>query len=313
MEFKDYYKILGLPRGSSEDEIKKAYRRLAKQYHPDINKSAEAENKFKDISEAYNVLSDSKKRQQYDTLGNAYDQGFRGFRWEGGTGSGGDFDFESMGPLGDLFSELFGMGGIRQEKKRGSGWGGFQQERAEPVPGKDLYADVRIDFMEAIEGTSKTMNLKTGGRQESLKVKIPAGVDNGSKVRLAGKGETGAFGGEAGDLFLRIHVEPHATFWRENNDIFCEVPITFYESALGENIEVSTLEGSLSMKIPKGTVSGQKFRVKGKGAPILGKKNARGELYIVTQIVPPKKLDKETEKFLEEWAAKRPYDPREKD
>lgn len=306
---KDYYQILGLSETATADEIKKTYRRLAKQYHPDINKKKEAEEKFKEISEAYNVLSDPKQRQQFDRFRQAGMRGGPGWapgsqQWEYkdfSEGMGGNY-----GNLGDLFGELFQMGGMRRPGQRG----GFGQTPQEPRKGSDTYADVDIDFLEAVHGTSSRIRIQRGRRPEELTVKVPAGVDNGSKVRLAGKGELGEFGGETGDFYLRIHVRPHPLFWRESADIYCEVPITFYEAALGASIDVPTLEGHARMKIPEGTASGQKFRLKGKGAPILGK-SGRGDQYVVVQITPPKKLTKEAKEWLEEWSEKHPYNPRE--
>lgn len=317
---KNYYQILGVSRGASEDEIKKAYRRLAKQYHPDVNKNREAEEKFKEISEAYNVLSDSKQRKQYDMFGGAgFGQqggggptgGPGGFRWEfrqaPGPGSGFDFSemFGSTG-LGDLFGELFQMGGMRRQSRGGRARSAPQ----EPIAGKDIHTPMEIDFMEAIRGATRELRMDRGMGKETLSVKIPAGVDNGSKVRLAGKGEAREFGGKAGDLFLDIRIKPHPVFWREGADVYCEVPITIYEAALGATIPVPTLEGSAQMKIPAGTASGQKFRLKGKGGPDLERKGSVGDEYVIVQIVPPKKIDTETENFLQEWSKKKPYNPR---
>lgn len=317
-ELKDYYQILGVARGATEDEIKRAYRRLAKQYHPDINKSKGAEDRFKEVSEAYNTLSEPEKRKQYDMLGQAYERGFRGFKWEGGPTGG--FEFEGNGPqgfggfgnLGDMFSELFEMGGIRTGAGRPGGRrSSGQRAEAQPAPGMDLYTDVTIDFLEAIAGTDRKIAISRGNQNEELKIKIPAGVDNGSKVRVAGKGQPGSGGGPAGDLYLRIRVNPHPIFWRENADIYCEVPIAIYEATLGAAITVPTLDGTAQMKVPKGTMSGQKFRLKAKGAPVLGKKNTTGDQYVVVQIVPPKDLNKETETLMRQWAEKHPYNPRE--
>lgn len=303
---KDFYQILGVPRSASEGEIKKAYRRLAKQYHPDVNKNKGSEEKFKEISEAYNVLSDQKKKKEYDMFGQT--GGFRSGPaggWPGGSGSGPqNSDF---GNLGDLFSELFQMGGMRAGQARP----GFGQERShqEAIAGKDITTDVEIDFLESVQGSKREIRLKRSGRVENLTVKIPPGVNNGSKVRLAGKGEAGQFGGGAGDLYLHISVKPHPVFWREGADIYCDIPITIYEAALGATIEVPTVGGKANMKIPEGTESGQKFRLKEKGAPYLGKSGI-GDQYVIVQIALPKKLDKETKKWLEEWAQKRPYNPR---
>ncbi|MBI4125454.1 MAG: DnaJ domain-containing protein [Deltaproteobacteria bacterium] len=312
---KDYYQILGVARGASEDEIRKAYRRLAKMYHPDVNKDKGAEEKFKEISGAYNVLSDSKKRKEYDMFGaggsfgggpfagGPFGGGTRtgpgGFQWEFRSGPGGGkaegFDFEGMGGLGNLFEELFQMGGMRQggSSRRGPT---HAHTREEPKA-RDIEIETEIDFLEAVYGTSR--------RIQSATVKIPAGVDNGSKVRVAGKGENG------GDLYLNIRVTPHPIFWREGADVVCEIPITIYEAILGATIPVPTLDGTTRMKVPKGTASGQKFRLKGKGCPDLENKGTKGDQYVIVRIVPPEKSDPELEKLIEEWAAKHPYNPRE--
>lgn len=307
---KDYYQVLGVPRSASEDEIKKAYRRLAKQYHPDVNKGdKQAEERFKDISEAYNVLSDSDQRKKYDMFGQAGvgggGPGFGGFRWEGGGAQG--FDFGNMGDLGDLFSELFNMGGVRRGPYNQS-WGRSTRQEA-AVNGHDTYADVEVAFEEAVSGTERRISVKRGDRVEKLTVRIPPGVDNGSKVRIAGKGQPGFGGGRSGDLYLRIHVAPHPSFWREDADIYTEVPITIYDAILGASVEVPTLGGVVHMKIPPGTSGGQKFRIAGKGAPVLGKKGKHGDQYVIVNIVPPRELSGEARKAFEDMAREYPYKP----
>ena len=314
---KDFYQILGVSRTASEDEIRKAYRRLAKQYHPDVNKgNKEAEEKFKDISEAYNVLSDKKQRQQYDMFSGAGYGGARpgGFRWEAGPGGFNQEDFQQygsqadFGDLGDLFSELFQMGGVKR--------GPYQRTRttrtqqAEAVNGQNTFADVEVSFGEAMDGTKRQINIKRGDKVEKLTVKIPAGVDNGSKVRVAGKGQPGFGGGKSGDLFLHIRVVPHKEFWREGDDLFIEVPITIYQSVLGDTITVPTLTGDKHLKVKGGTESGQKFRIGGHGAPILGKKNKHGDLYVLVRIVPPKKVPAALKRTIEELAEEYPYEPK---
>ncbi|MDO8526726.1 MAG: J domain-containing protein, partial [Deltaproteobacteria bacterium] len=210
------------------------------------------------------------------------------------------------GNLNDIFGELFQMGGMRRGHK-----GRQRAAHAEPVHGRDITTDVTIDFLEAIHGASRQVRLHREGGGETLTVKIPPGVENGSKVRIAGKGEQGQHGGLSGDLYLQVHVNPHPLFWREDSNIFCNVPITIYEAVLGANVDVPTLDGTAKMKIPAATSSGQKFRLKGKGAPILGKKGTTGDQYVIVQIVPPKKIDSETEEWMREWAQKHPYNPRE--
>ncbi|MDO8494143.1 MAG: DnaJ C-terminal domain-containing protein [Deltaproteobacteria bacterium] len=329
---KDFYQILGVPRSATASEIKKAYRRLAKQHHPDVSKEKGSEEKFKEISEAYDVLSDPKKKQQYDTFGSApfggggaaggpfgggSGAGPGGVRWDfrqGGSPGGdvGGGNFEGFGGLGNLFEELFQMGGMRG---RGGAQGGRSaypggSQTQQPQKGGDRTTDMEIEFLEACQGTSCQIRINWGGGSENLRVKIPAGVDNGSKVRIAGKGEPGLFGGPPGDLYLNVNVKSHPVFWREGSDLLCEVPLTIYEAVLGATVEVPTLTGTAQMKIPPKTASGQKFRLKEKGVPSLDKKGISGDEYIIVQIVPPEKIDKKTLEIFEQLAREKPYNPR---
>ncbi|HPQ81349.1 MAG TPA: DnaJ domain-containing protein, partial [bacterium] len=239
---KDFYQILGVPRTASEDDIKKAYRRLAKQYHPDVNKGEkETEERFKEISEAYNVLSDREQRKKYDMFGQGapFGGGYGGegppggFRWEWTTGANPRGSARTgpgpdMGDLGDLFGELFNMGGVR----RGPFNQGFGRRsgpaQEESLNGQDTSADIEISFEEAVSGLERKIQIKRGDKVEKLTVKIPPGVDNGSKVRIAGKGQPGFGGGSSGDLYLCVRVTPHPRFWREGADIYTETPITIY-------------------------------------------------------------------------------------
>jgi DnaJ-class molecular chaperone len=331
---KDYYQTLGISRSASEDEIKKAYRRLARQHHPDMNKGdKKAEERFKDISEAYSVLSDAEKKKQYDMFGSAPfggggagEGGFGGYKWEQAPGGGFRFyrsadpnEFEGsfgggerggFGDLGDIFSELFNMGGVKRGRQR---WDtgqeqGRGQRRAEAHKGNDTYTNLDIDFMDAAFGTEARLSIRRGDRTEKITVKIPAGVDNGSKVRIAGKGEPGVAGGPDGDLFINVRVRPHPNFWREDADVYTEIPITIYDAVLGASIDVPTLEGHASMKIPSGTASGQKFRLKGKGVPIVGKKGT-GDQYVIVQIIPPRRLDDKARRMFADLARDNPYRP----
>lgn len=310
---KDYYQILGVSRNASQAEIKKAYHRLAKMYHPDINKGdKQSEERFKEISEAYNVLSDPEQRKKYDMLGSQ--SPFSGFNWQGQPGTNYQYqqgtDFSGFGDLGDLFSELFEMGGIRRNARGGSrAYTSWRQQESE-VAGQDTFTNIEISFDEAVKGASRKISIKRGDKIETITVKIPAGVDNGSKVRISGKGQMGFGGGKDGDLYLHIQVSPHPEFWREDADIYTELPITIYDAILGTTTEVPTLEGLSKMKIPAGTEGGQKFRIKGKGAPILGKKGKCGDQYVVVKIVPPKNLSGELKKTFSELAEKYPYDPK---
>lgn len=278
MAEKDYYELLGVKKTATEDEIKKAYRSLAKKYHPDKNKgNKEAENKFKEISEAYAVLSDKEKRAQYDRLGReAFGPGganpFAGFdfsEFTGGRGrrggrrgaEGATIDFT------DLFGDLFGGGG-----------GGF--ERA-PQRGNDIQSETTIDFRDAIQGT--TLELRIGA--ERVKVKVPEGVADGQTLRLRGRGSPGAGGGPAGDLHLLIKVRPHPLFERRGDDIHIDLPITVGEAVRGAEVEVPTLQGSVRMRVPAGTQTGRTLRLSGKG--VRRKSGEAGDQYVRLQVVVP--------------------------
>lgn len=313
---KDYYQILGVARTATEAEIKQAYRKLARVHHPDVNKGdKKAEERFKEISEAYNVLSDPEQRKKYDMFGKyAAGSGGGGQQWSGGVPPGFDFrDFQGragqqadFGDLNDLFQDLFNMGGVKRGRKAEQrGWAG---EQTTSVDGQDTFTDIEISFYEAIQGAQRKISIKRGDQIEQLTVKIPAGVDNGSKVRVAAKGQPGFGGGQAGDLYLHIKVSAHPEFWREGADIYCELAITIYDAVLGTEAVVPTISGTSKIKIPAGTASGQKFRLKGKGAPVIGKKQS-GDQYVVIQIVPPLEVERELKREIEDLAERFPYQP----
>lgn len=281
MAGKDYYDILGVKKTASEDEIKKAYRNLAKKFHPDKNKgNKEAENKFKELSEAYAVLSDKEKREQYDRLGSeAFGASganpFAGFDFSqfmgGGRGRQRGSARTRTVDFSDIFGDLFG----------GGGGGGFE---AQPQRGSDVESEVTIDFRDAILGT--TMDLRfTDGR--TVKVKIPEGVADGQLLRIRGKGAPGPMGGPAGDLQLRVHVRPHPLFERRGDDIHIELPVTIAEAIRGGEIDVPTIHGPVRARIPAATQGGQTFRLRGKGVK---KKNGSGDHYYKVQIVVPRDL-----------------------
>ena len=308
---KNYYDILGVPRSASQAEIKKAFRELAKKYHPDRHKGDKAaEEKFKNISEAYDVLGDTKKKQQYDQFGQwthggapgAGDAGsYRTYSWTSG-GAGPDF--------GDIFSEIFGMGGVggaargSTRSRGGAGFSPFGQAYQEPSHGEDIHYTMDIDFMEAVHGSTAKISVKRGGKASTLSVKIPAGVRDGQKIRLAGKGVGG------GDLFITLHIRPHERFRREGNNIYIDLPLSIVEAVLGCQVEVPTLKGPVSLKVPAGTSSGAKLRLKGKGMP-KSAGQAEGDLYAVVKIVLPKKIDNNLKQLVEEMAEKAPYEARE--
>ncbi len=358
-EKKDYYEILGIDRNATDEDIKKAYRKLAKKYHPDLNpgdKAAEA--KFKEINEAYEVLSDPKKREQYDRFGHAGmdGSGFGGFEGFGGFGGFEDFDF---GGIGDIFESFFG----------GTGFG-RSRSRSGPQKGADLKYTVEISFEEAAFGTEKEISVNRmetcnvcGGsgakpgtspttctacngtgqiqyrqstpfgqfvnvktchvcqgegkvitnpcprcngkgkvrKKVNIKVRIPAGIDDGQTISLRGEGEAGTRGGPPGDLFIFVKVRPHALFKRQGNDVICEIPITFVQAALGGELIVPTLDGKVKYTIPEGTQSGTVFRLRGKGIPYL-RGSGRGDQYVKVFVEVPKKLNEKQKNALKAFA-----------
>ncbi len=284
---KDYYEILGVPRTASAKDLKAAYRRLARKYHPDVNPgNKEAEEKFKEAAEAFAVLSDPEKKAKYDQGGHeAFGPGFDPF-------AGMDFDFRNFG-IGDL-SELFDLFG-----------GGGRRSRTRARTGADIQMEVRIPFVDAVRGATIEVPLPRQVSQDLVKVRIPEGVQDGDRVRVPGKGEPGRDGGPQGDAYLVIRVEPHPQFRREGNDLVSEVPVGLAKAALGGTIVVPTLEGSTTIQLPPGTRSGQKLRLRGKGVPASPTRPG-GDLYAVVQIVPPRKLDARSRELLEEFSRLNP-------
>lgn len=306
MQYKDYYKILGVERTASQDEIKKAYRKLARKYHPDVSKEKDAEEKFKEVSEAHDVLNDSEKRAAYDELG-TYQPG-QDFRpppgWEQQFGQGG---FPGGMDFGDLFGDLFGHA---RQGRRG-GMGGFARR------GQDFQVEVAVLLDEVYSGIEKHLDLQIQERDErghliqvpkSIKVRIPKGATNGQKLRVAGKGGTGSGGGPAGDLYLIIVVQPHKLFKVIDHDLYLDVPITPSEGALGATVEIPTMGGKVRIKVPNGVKSGQKLRLAGKGMPI--PRNGHGDLYAVLQIVAPTTLTEKEKLLYEELQALTDMKPR---
>lgn len=293
----DYYKALGVDKNSSPEEIKKAFRKLAVKYHPDRNPNDRAaEDKFKDINEAYAVLSDPKKKDEYDTYGSSgfhkqYSQEdiFRGF----------DFGnaYKDMGAGGgeDIFSRLFG-GSFARGGARGSFRGG-------PQRGGDLEMEVEIGFRDAAQGAEKQIAFRRSGQREELKIKIPAGVDNGSKIRITGKGGQGEGGGPDGDLFLIMRVLPDQLFTRDGGDLFVDRTIPFSSACLGTSLDVPTLESDKRIKVPAGIQPGTKIRLKGCGLKPLGS-NSKGDLYVKVAVHVPETLNAEQKKLVEELAKK---------
>jgi len=296
MKYKDYYKILGVARGAGEDEIKKAYRKLARKYHPDVSKEANAKEKFQEVSEAYETLRDKEKRAAYDSLG-SYRPG-QDFRpppdWFDRFGAGQAEDLREV-DLSDLFES---MGIFGRARRAGSGG------RTVQFPGEDYEVAVRLSLEEAYRGAER--ELQIGSR--TIRTRIPRGATDGQRLRLRGKGGPGVHGGPPGDLYLHIALDPHPLYRVSGHDLDIEVPVAPWEAALGAEIEIPTLEGKVSMKVPPGAKGGQKFRLAGKGLP---KPNGgAGDLYAVLNIVVPDTLSEREKKLYEELREASRFNPR---
>lgn len=309
VQFRDYYDTLGVSKTATDDEIKSAFRKLARKFHPDVAKDkAGAEEKFKQINEAYEVLSDKEKRSRYDQLGADWNQP-GGFQpppsWRPqhaggspfGTGDGGGVEFEFGGTgFSDFFEAFFGGG--RGQSAFGGGGGEFGRRGSGAQRGSDVEADIMVTLEEALHGSKRTVSLrrKAESKVESYQVKIPRGVHEGQRIRLAGQGEAGARGGKSGDLFLRVRLARHPDFSVEGSDLIHELEIAPWQAVLGTEREVPTLEEARRLKIPAGTQGGQRFRLRERGLP--NASGTRGDLYVVIMIRIPKKV---TEREGELW------------
>jgi len=321
MEFKDYYKVMGVAEDATQDEIKRAYRKLARKYHPDVSKEADAEDRFKEVGEAYEVLKDPEKRAAYDNLRQGGYQSGQEFHpppgWDSGFEfSGGGFTGADAAGFSDFFESLFGAGspfgaggGARGTGFRGAGGGGFSMR------GQDHHARIQIALDDAFRGVSRTVTLQVPEvdaqghvhtKQHSLNVKIPAGITAGQQIRLAGQGAPGMGGGERGDLYLEIQFAPHPLYQVEGRDVYLTLPIAPWEAALGAKLQVPTLGGAVEMKIPAGAQSGQKLRLKGRGLP--GK--TPGDQYLILQVRTPPARSEEDRELYETMAKKMNFDPR---
>lgn len=318
MQYKDYYKTLGVDRDASQADIKKAYRRLARKYHPDVSKEKDAEARFKEINEAYEVLSDKDKRATYDQLGSSWHQGdeFRpppGWDFGGGHASNGGFGGADS-VFSDFFESIFGgsdpfaSGGFGSARGYQARSGGRFRSR-----GEDQHAKITITLEDAYHGASRNLNLQTrhdDGRVEprQVRVKIPAGITHGKQIRLSSQGQPGAGGGGRGDLYLEVNIAPHRQYRLDGKDVELDLPVTPWEAALGASLQVPTLGGWIDMKIPPGSSSGKRFRLKGRGLP----GNPPGDQYVVLSIVAPTPETDEARALYERMREEMPLNPREK-
>lgn len=349
VKFRDYYEVLGVPRSASDDEIKKAFRKLARQYHPDVAKTKKgAEEKFKEINEAYEVLSDPAKRKKYDELGSNWKQGaeFRpppgwqqeyrqGRPFSGGQGGGFEFEFGGTTGFSDFFEQLFGS------RMRGGGGGfgqrgGFAPDEDMAERGRDVEGEIMVTLEEAMRGSVRTVSLRHGVvcencggtgeknrkvcpvcggsgqvlKTETYQVKIPAGVTQGQRLRVPGRGEAGSHGGAAGDLYLRVHLAKHPDFEVDEHNLIYEAELAPWEAVLGTNLAVPTLDGKVNIKIPPGTQNSQKLRVRGRGLPQRG--GVAGDLIVVARIEVPSKVSENERKLWSQLAETSDFHPREK-
>ncbi|MBU0673177.1 MAG: DnaJ domain-containing protein [Proteobacteria bacterium] len=324
MQFQDYYKILGVARDASPEDVQRAYRKLARKHHPDVNKDKDAEAQFKRINEANAVLKDPEKRKLYDTYGSDWQQGgvhpppegnggfeenhrqsgfSRGFRFDGGG------DFADSNDFSDFFNNLFGRG-FQEHTSRSAGF---------DMPGRTQEAELAVTLAEAYHGTTKALTLQSDEGDglgevrpvsKTLHVKIPKGVTNGSVIRLAGQGEKGHGQGVGGDLLLRINIAPDDRFKVHGHDLSTVVAVSPWEAALGSRIPVRTLDGTVTLAVPSGTQNHKKFRLRGKGIP--KRSGGSGDIFVEIEVRVPERLSGDEERLLKELAEKSPFNPRDK-
>jgi curved DNA-binding protein len=313
MEYKDYYEILGVSRDATQDDIKKAYRKLARKYHPDVSEAADAEERFKEVGEAYEVLSDAEKRAAYDQLGSNWQQG-QDFRpppdWDTG------FEFRGGGFAGEGFSDFFEfVFGGGSPFGPGMGGGGAGRGGGFRAQGEDHHAKVAIDLEDSYQGANRTITLQVPEydqqgrlvrRQRQIDVRIPKGITSGQRIRLSGQGAPGMGGGPAGDLYLEVEFRPHRLFEVDGHDLTLELPVAPWEAALGSKVSVPTLGGSVELKIPEGARSGQRLRLKGRGLP----GNPAGNQYVRLRVDVPPARTEEQRRLYEQMREGFDFDPR---
>lgn len=320
-EFKDYYAILGVSRDATDEEIKKAFRKLARQYHPDVAKNKKAaEEKFKEINEANEVLSDPQKRKRYDELGAHWNDpvgaapppGPQGRSWRSASGpEGAEFHFGGTG-FSDFFEQFFGRGGRSaysfDEQE-------FGEERPRQQSGRDIEGDILVTLDEVVNGSERTISLQrtdplTGAPvNQTFKVRIPPGAEQGRRIRVPGKGEEGIGGGAPGDLFLRVRIEAHPDFQVRGTDLVYDLDLAPWEAVLGTSVTVPTLSGRIKLQVPAGTTHGRQLRVRGQGLPIRGR-TERGDLYVVVAIQVPEHISAEERALWQKLSQTSSFNPR---
>ena len=312
MASQDFYQVLGVPRNADQDEIQRAYRNLARTYHPDVNSDPEAEDRFKEISEAYDVLSDPQTRRRYDAFGADFRQvpedvdpdEWRRSRARAGAGAGagqtrggfGDGGFSFSGGDIDLDDLLGGIFGDRTGRR----WG--------PIPGADQEAELELTVEEAYRGTRRTVTLASDGTRRSFEVTVPSGVTDGQRIRLAGQGGRGSDGARNGDLYLVVRIAPHPRYRLDGRDLYVELRIAPWEAALGTSVPIDTPGGEVKVKVPAGTSSGRKIRLRGRGLP--NPKGKAGDLFAEARIMVPPHLSRAERRLFEQLAAESDFDPR---
>lgn len=323
MEFKDYYQIMSLDKTASQKDIKKAYRKLARKYHPDVSKASDAEQKFKELGEAYEVLKDPEKRASYDQLGKNWKSG-QDFNpppgWDAGyeySGAGG-YNTSAQGgdnsaDFSDFFESLFGQSGARYHYSPGAGLG--QADAEHQLKGADHHAKVLIDLEDSFAGSVQQITLQSPKinqqgqvvtEKRTLKIKIPKGVRQGQQIRLVGQGESGVGQGNNGDLYIELEFKPHPFYSAEGHDLFLKLPIAPWEAALGSKVKIPTPSGIIDLKIPADSVSGRKLRLKGRGIP----SKSPGDLYAVLQIVLPPANSQKAQDFYRKMEQELKFNPR---